>query len=104
MKTTRTLSTAETAKEVRKALKAAGIKPLSVRSRNYANGSSVDVIVTKEDFRSQPAWFWQDLQRFTYGTFNPMNDSFEYCGSRLTLANGEEVAPGAKYLSVQVVE
>lgn len=98
------LNVVETAKEVRLALKKAGVKAKSVKSNKFANGSSVDIYVTKEVFSSKPVEFWQELQRFTYGTFNPMNDSYESADRRIVTDDGRTVVPGAKYLMVHMCQ
>lgn len=74
--TTRELSTTETAKEIRTFLKGEypGVK-FSVRSSNYAGGSSIDVTWTDGPRASAVS---ANLERFEGATFDGMSDMKEY--------------------------
>ncbi len=91
--TTRTISTTETAKLIRKTLKDAfpGVK-FSVRSSSYAGGSSIRVSYT--DGPCQEA-VDAAVKPFAGGSFDGMTDSMSYHTSEL---NGEKVRFGADFV------
>lgn len=97
----RHLTTAETAKAIRQRFKAMGIRPISVRSRTFANGSSVDIHLKAEDFdKHGDSAYWRGFERdFTYGSFDGMTDSYNYVPTTIVF-DGELCEVGAKYVTV----
>lgn len=93
----RNLTVTQTAKAIRLWLKERGIKPVSVISSRFAGGTSVSVHVRRADYVQ--FCFWEELQQFAYGSFNPMNDSYEH-QTKTILYEGEQCEPGAKYVQV----
>ena len=83
---------AQAAKLIRKQLKDWGI-PARVKSETYSMGSSVGITVTD----LPPAMYqkvYDFANRFQYGTFNSMEDIYEYTNSR-------DDIPQAKYVFVR---
>jgi hypothetical protein len=68
---------AQVAKEIRKILKAHNIKG-SVRSSNYSGGNSVRVRFAQEVTAEAYAKIYQETDKFRAGSFNSMEDIYEY--------------------------
>lgn len=68
---------AQVAKEIRKILKAHGIKG-SVRSSNYSGGNSVRVQFADKVDADVYAEIYQEADKFRAGSFNSMDDIYEY--------------------------
>ena len=81
---------AQAAKAIRKELKAAfpGVK-FSVRSDNYAGGSSVHV--TWDDPAADQKTVDEIIGKYQYGHFNGMDDIYEY-------SNTSDELPQAKFV------
>ena len=68
---------AQVAKEIRKILKAHNIKG-SVRSSNYSGGNSVRVRFAQEVTAEEYAKIYQEADKWRAGSFNSMDDIYEY--------------------------
>ena len=68
---------AQVAKEIRKILKAHNIKG-SVRSSNYSGGNSVRVLFAQEVTPEEYAKIYQEADKWRAGSFNSMDDIYEY--------------------------
>lgn len=92
-------SVAETAKWLRDQLKRRGIKPLSVRSRSFSMGTSIDVVLPKDTCDGDLELVQTIARQTTYGRFDAMLDSYE-CIDRTITWNGITGRPGSKYTHV----
>jgi len=68
---------AQVAKEIRKILKSHGVKG-SVRSSNYSGGNSVRVRFSENVASEIYATIYQEADKFRAGSFNSMDDIYEY--------------------------
>lgn len=84
------------AKNVRAALKNAGIKPMSVRSESYSGGTSIRITLQPDAPTPEYAEAQRIADLFQYGEFNGMEDIYEYKRTPWT-----DVFGGAKYNSVE---
>lgn len=95
------LGVTETAKLARADLKARGIKA-RVRSRKFANGSSIDVYLTLKEFEKMSPLGWAEwAKKWRYGTFDAMTDSYDHDADHYI--NHPELGRcrgGAKYVTI----
>lgn len=88
-----TTTHAAAAKEIRKELKAHGIKG-RVRSRSYSMGNAVDVYLTDE-MPATVAAIREFAAQYQYGSFDGMQDLYE-------ITNRRDDLPQVKYVTVEV--
>jgi hypothetical protein len=94
MKRTTPTAAAQAAKMIRNELKAAGIAA-TVRSSNFSMGNSVTVTLTGDPMPATVDAVTRELSKFQYGSFDAMQDLYEYTNHRTDI-------PQTKYLSIEV--